>query len=251
MAMVIPGCVMPALLVCTFATPASGDVTDRFSRQIPIDSDTRITVDITIGAVQVTTWDRQEVAVEIVRRAPSAAQLALFPVKVEQGADGLLIRASQPDSGRDAALRADVALKVPADARLQDVSVFEGRIELTGLRGACSAHIERGDIVASGVAGTIRLETAIGNIRLEGATLTPDGMMRLRTFNGDVALELAVRPTDARILALSMGGAITSEIPLTKRERAGPRFGEATLGKGEPVISIDVVNGNVAITVRK
>jgi len=63
-----------------------------------------------------------------------------------------------------------------------------------------------------------------------------------------VTLDLVPRPANARILALSLGGTIASDIPLTRRERWGPRWGEATLGTGEPVISIDVVNGNIAIT---
>jgi hypothetical protein len=86
---------------------------------------------------------------------------------------------------------------------------------------------------------------------VERGSLSRDGLIRLRTFNGDVALELASRPEHARVLALSMGGSIDSEIPLTRRERWGPRWAEATIGDGEPVISVDVVNGNIAITVAK
>lgn len=69
--------------------------------------------------------------------------------------------------------------------------------------------------------------------------------LRLRAFNGDVRLTLAERPANARILALALNGHITSEIPLTMRDTWGPRWGEATLGRGEPVISIDVVTGTV------
>ena len=52
----------------------------------------------------------------------------------------------------------------------------------------------------------------------------------------------------ARILALALNGQITSSIPLTMRDTWGPRWGETTLGKGEPVISLDVVTGSIAIT---
>ena len=66
----------------------------------------------------------------------------------------------------------------------------------------------------------------------------------MRAFNGDVRLTLAERPADARILALALNGTIKSDIPLTLRETWGPRWGETTLGKGEPVISLDVVTGH-------
>jgi hypothetical protein len=244
-----PKLLVSAVLLAAAAIPASADVTDRVARTVALVPGTPITVQITVGQLQITAWDRADVSVEIVRHAPDAQRLARIPAHIENGADGLIVRATQADSGREVSLRTDVVLRVPDSAEVHDATVFEGAIVLSGLRGSCSAHLERGDIVAKQVSGRIRLETSMGAIRLEGATLSPDGMIRLRTFNGDVALGLAATPAHARILALSMGGTIASDIPLTRRERWGPRFGEATIGKGEPTISIDVVNGNVSITV--
>jgi DUF4097 and DUF4098 domain-containing protein YvlB len=238
-------------LAVSIAAPARADVSDRIARVIPILPGTPVSVQITIGHLLVSGWDRNDVSVEIVRRAPDPQQLALIPAHVEQGADGVVVRAVQADGGHDARLRTDVVLRVPSIAQLRDVAVFEGRIELEDLRGACAARLERGEITGMRLSGAVRLETAIGNIRLAAVTLSPRGMMRLRTFNGDVALELTSTPAHARILALSLGGSITSDIPLALKQRWGPRFGEATLGNGEPVISIDVVNGNVAITVAR
>ena len=80
--------------------------------------------------------------------------------------------------------------------------------------------------------------------------LTPQGLLRLRAFNGDVRLTLAEKPTDARILALALNGSIKSEIPLRMKDTWGPRWGEATLGNGEPVISIDVITGRIEIALR-
>jgi DUF4097 and DUF4098 domain-containing protein YvlB len=159
------------------------------------------------------------------------------------------VRAVQAGDGHDAALRTDVVLRLPAGVKIGELTVFEGRVELADLHASCSARVERGDIVARRLGGAIRFETAIGDIRLSDASLTADGLIRLRTFNGDVRLELARAPENARILALSMGGTVTSEIPLNLKDRWGPRFGETTLGTGAPVISIDVVNGHIAITV--
>jgi hypothetical protein len=237
------------LLLILTGAPVHAEVTDRLTRTIPLAPGTAISVHVTIGDIRVTGWDRPEVSIDIVRRAPNTVQLQRIPAVVEETRDGLLVRASQSDGGREATLRADIVLRVPVAAQLREATVFEGRLELTGLNGTSSARVERGDIIAKQVSGSIRLETTMGNIRIDGGTLSPEGMMRLRTFNGDVALALLEKPEHARIMALSMGGTITSDIPLTMKERFGPRFGEATLGKGEPPISIDVVNGNVAITV--
>jgi hypothetical protein len=238
-----------SVLILAAFSQVTADVSDRLVRVISILPGTPVSAQITIGSLVVSGWDRNEVSVEIVRRAGTIPQLSLIPAEVEHGAAGVVIRAVQADGGHDAGLRTDVVLRMPRLAELRDVAMFEGRVELAELRGACSVRVERGEIAARQLSGRIRLETAIGSIRLSGATVTTEGMMRLRTFNGDVALELATIPVHARILALSMGGRITSDIPLTHRQRWGPRFAEATLGSGEPVVSIDAVNGNVAITV--
>jgi DUF4097 and DUF4098 domain-containing protein YvlB len=234
-------------LVLAVAVPASADVTDRLSRSVALAPGTPVSLRVTIGQVQIVAWERPELAVEIVRRAPDASQLTRIPAVIDTTPTAVAITVLQSEDGRNPALRSDIVLRVPAAAKLEEIDVFEGRLDIGGISGSASAHVERGDITMTRVAGTIRAETGMGKIRLERATLSPDGMIRLRTFNGDVTVNLAERPVNARILALSMGGTIASDIPLTRRERWGPRWGEATLGTGEPVISIDVVNGNISI----
>jgi hypothetical protein len=75
-------------------------------------------------------------------------------------------------------------------------------------------------------------------------------MLRLRVFNGPIRVSFDRTPPDARILALTFNGSIASDIPLAMKDKFGPRFGEATLGAGEPVMSIDVVTGDITIRVR-
>jgi hypothetical protein len=48
-------------------------------------------------------------------------------------------------------------------------------------------------------------------------------------------------------MALALNGHIKSDIPLKTRDTWGPRWSETTLGKGEPVISLDVVTGAIEI----
>src|SRR5688500_18401687 len=104
------------------ASPVWADVSDRIARVIPILPGTPVSVQITIGHLLVSGWDRHDVSVEIVRRAPDPQQLALIPAHVEQGADGVVVRAVQADGGHDARLRTDVVLRVPSIAQLRDVA---------------------------------------------------------------------------------------------------------------------------------
>ena len=228
---------------------ARGDTNDRFTKTFPLTAGRPIRVEATVADVTIVGSDRADLAVEIVRHAPSAADLAKYPVTVEDGADALRIAVTQSDEGRDASLRTDISIAGPADAVYQAVRVFEGRVRLTNVRGACDVDLRRGAIDAAAVAGRVRLESGIGSVSVRQAELTRGGMMRLRVFNGPLRVRFARPPASGRILAVTFNGSITSDIPLTMKDKFGPRFGETTIGDGDPVMSVDVVKGDITIAV--
>src|SRR5262249_42151977 len=172
-----------------------------------------------------------------------------FPVTIEARPDGIHVGARQAGDARDAALKSVIAIAAPADAVFETVRVFEGRVRLQNLRRACDVALERGAIEAAGGGGRVRLDAGLGSVDVKSAELTPGGMMRLRVFNGPLRVRFARPPANARILALTFNGTITSDIPLTMRDRFGPRFGEWTIGTGDPVVSMDVVKGDISVAV--
>jgi DUF4097 and DUF4098 domain-containing protein YvlB len=220
---------------------------DKQSRIVSLSAGKRLSIEITVGTVRIEGADRDDAELTIERHAPNDAQLARLPVTIDDTPERVTVRVLQPDGGTDPSLRADVTVRVPRAATIDRVQVLEGRIAVTRFAGTLTADIRRGPIEGQDLSGTLRLEAGIGSVVLTRARLSADGLLRLRAFNGDVRLALAERPADARIMALALNGTIKSDIPLTLRETWGPRWGEATLGKGEPVISLDVVTGTVEI----
>jgi DUF4097 and DUF4098 domain-containing protein YvlB len=245
--------VLAAALIAALAGPsamtrrATADVTDRQSQTVSLPAGKSLSIDVTIGQVRIEGWDRPDAELVVERHAPNAAQFTRVPLAIDDTPARVSIRATQIDNGTNPAFRADVTVRVPRTASLDRVQVVEGRIAIDGVSGRISADIRRGPIEGRNISGTVRLEAGIGSITLTGARLSADGLLRLRSFNGDVRLTLAERPVDARIMALALNGTITSDIPLTRRDSWGPRWAETTLGKGEPVISLDVVTGMIAI----
>jgi DUF4097 and DUF4098 domain-containing protein YvlB len=231
----------------TVARSAKVDVTDRQTQTIPLPSGKTLSIEVTIGTVRIDGWDKPDVEIVVERRAPAPAQLARVPLVIEDLPAKVSIRALQSDNTTDPALRADVTVRVPRHAVIERVQVLEGRIAIEGFSGSLTADIRRGPIDGKTLSGTLRLEAGIGTVTLTDTRLSPNGLLRLRSFNGDVRLTLAERPADARIMALALNGHVTSDIPLTRRETWGPRWGETTIGKGEPVISLDVVTGLIEI----
>jgi len=231
-------------LLCSGESPAVA-AADRQSRTVALPADRSLLIDISIGTIRIEGSDRNTAEIVIERDAPTAEALSRIPVAIEETPSLVSVRAVQADGAADPSLRTAVVVRLPRTAIVDRVQIAEGRLTITGFTGRLTAEVRRGPIEGSDVSGTLRLETGIGSIALTKARLLPNGLLRLRTFNGDVRVTLAERPADARILALALNGHIKSDIPLTMRDSWGPRWGEATLGKGEPVISIDVVTGNV------
>ncbi len=236
-----------ALIVALALPQFAAAATDRQTRLLALPPTGTLHIEITIGNVEIEGSPRTDAAIEIVRHAPNDEALQRIPIEIEETANDIRVRGRQTDGGTDPAFRTDITLRVPLSARIGSVRVLEGRLRLSNLQGAINADVRRGAISATDISGTIRLETGIGDITVERAKLSPDGLLRLRAFNGDVRLLLAERPPDARVMALALNGTIESAIPLTMKDTWGPRWGEATLGKGEPVISLDVVTGKIEI----
>jgi hypothetical protein len=231
----------------TLAPSAMADATDRQAQTVPLPPGKTLSIEITVGSVRIEGSDRADAEIIVERHAPTSAELARVPLTINDIPERVIVRALQTENTTDPVLRADITVRLPRTAAIDHVQVMEGRIVIEGFSGRISADIRRGPIDGKDLSGTLRLEAGIGSVTLSGARLSEGGLLRLRSFNGDVRLSLVARPIDARILALSLNGQIKSDIPLRMRDTWGPRWGETTLGKGEPVISIDVVTGSIEI----
>jgi hypothetical protein len=220
---------------------------DSQTRVVPLPAGKPLSIEVTVGTIRIEGWDKPDAEIAIERHAPTTAQLETIPIVVDDTPSRAGIRVIQANGGTDPALRSDITVRVPRSAVIDRVQVLEGRITITRFSGTLTADIRRGSIEGKDLSGTLRLESGIGSVIVTGARLSADGLLRLRAFNGDVRLTLAERPADARIMALALNGHITSQIPLTMKTTWGPRWGETTLGKGEPVISLDVITGTIEI----
>lgn len=235
--------------VTALAAPARAEVVDRVSRTLPLPPGTPVFIDATIADLTIVGSDRPDVVIEIVRRAPASTDFAKFPPGIDAAGGAVRIAVVQAGDGKDASLKAEITISAPATAVFQAIRVFEGKVKLTNLRTAADVDLRRGPIDATGLAGRIRLEAGIGSVDVKQSELTAGGMMRLRVFNGPVRVRFPRTPANGRILAVTFNGSLTSDIPLTLKDKFGPRFGEATLGSGDPVLSIDDVKGDISIRI--
>lgn len=239
---------LASILATTLPVQPSSSAEDRITRRFAADDVRSIAVTATVGQITITGWSRPEIVVEVERRTPTPDAESRVPVTVTVDAGVLRVAAGQLGTGRDPRLVTDVTLRVPTLAKVGPVDLFEGRITIEGLAGQVRARVERGRIAGDRLGGQVRLETVSGDIGLTAVRLDEGGLVRCRTFNGSVTVRFAEAPADARILALTLNGVVTSTLPLSERGGFGPRFREATIGRGTRLVSIDVVRGDIAIS---
>lgn len=237
-------------LACLAVATSAAAATDRQTRTFTWSADRLLSLDITVGRIRIEGSTRTDVELVVQRSAPTTEALSRVPLTVQESADRVDISLVQADRATDPTITTDVVLRVPATARLDRVRIVEGPLVVERFTGMLTADVRRGDIQGTQLAGTLRLETGIGSITLTATRLEPSGLLRLRAFNGHVRLRMPGPPADARVLALALNGTIDSDLPLTVRDSWGPHWSEATLGKGEPVLSIDVVTGTIEIRTR-
>lgn len=204
----------------------------------------RGSLQITLGDADVRLVGSPRTTVQISSLTPGDAASAR-DVSMSEDADGVLRigHASDARSTRRVRVRIDAPASLPVT-----LQVSHGAVRLEDMSARVSVRVVRGSIASRGLRGRTRLEVESGSIAAEAVRLSDAHSLKCRTFNGDVTVALAAAPVDARVLVLTLNGAIRSTLPLVTRAAFGPRFGETTIGLGAHVLSVDVVRGDVSIT---
>lgn len=164
------------------------------------------------GAIEVHSWDRDEVEVEVEKRAMEQRLVDAIKIDAQQDGQRITVRVTGPDeSGERRGIQVGVSFSPSARLRValprntqltaltHDGSItiedVEGKISLTTHDGSVRASRLAGDVTIRSGDGSIRVDRAEGTLDLE----TEDGSMtlrarpsvlRARTGDGSIRLEL-------------------------------------------------------------
>lgn len=186
------------------------------------------------GAIEVRSWDRGDISVEIVRRAATAEEAKALEVRTTQDGNRILVEA--PDDGDRRRVihigtwvseRVSLIVRVPRtvtlDARTGDGSItvadLDGRLTLrTGdgaIRGerldaAVLAHTGDGSIGITDARGRFDLDTGDGSIRVSARVEN----LSARTGDGSVSIDAADGSTMTGDWSVTTGdGSVTMSVP--------------------------------------
>lgn len=213
------------------------------------------------GSIEVHSWDRPEIEVEIEKRAMDQALLEQITVAVEQQGDRVQVTVTGPSRAESrgitvgvhispsARLRVAMPRRATLTARTDDgairVEAIEGRLVLrsgdgsiTGerLAGEVEARTDDGAIRFTGVEGALDLETGDGSVTVEGRP------SRLRAESGDGGIR--VRADDGTTLAgdwdiVTRDGSVTLTLPETFAAEIDAETGDGSIRSSHPGLAAD------------
>jgi DUF4097 and DUF4098 domain-containing protein YvlB len=245
-------CALLVLAVSAHASDHSGSMTEEFHHTYTVPADGRIELDNINGDVHIASWDRNEVKVDAVKYANSKERLDEAKIEIEVRDNSVAIRTKYPDHNQTFNLGShnnpagvEYTLTVPRAARLDEIKLIDGELDINGVSGEVHASCINGRLEAHNLAGRSDLSTING--RLEAHFDQLPAHVELNSVNGSLALTI---PSDskAEIEASTVSGNISNDFGLhVNRHQYVGRDLRGRLGGGGTQIKLDSVNGKIEI----
>jgi hypothetical protein len=250
---VLSACALFILTVAAQASDHRGAFTEEFHQTYALTSDGRVELDNINGAVHISTWDQNEVKVDAVKYADSKERLEQARIDIDSGKDHLSIRTKYPDhdltfnwDSHNNPASVEYTLTVPRTARLDEIKLINGSLDVTGATGEVHASCINGRLEAHNLSGRADLSTINGHLdakfdQLRGSSL------ELKSVNGSVELTI---PSDskAEIEASTVSGGIDNDFGLHVNHHSFVGHDlRGELGNGGPRIKLSNVNGRIEI----
>ena len=251
---VVLGIFLAVLLNVALARGSENDslVTEEFHHTYPLSASGRIELQNINGAVHITAWDQNEVKVDAVKRAHTEERLKDAEIRVEAHVDTISIETHYREQdenwhdGRNNPASVEYTLTVPRNARLDEIKLINGGLDVTGVTGEVHASCINGKLTARGLAGEAKLATINGPLDATFDRL-PAASVELSSINGPLELTM---PSDAKasIEATTVHGGIDNDFGLhTNDHRFVGHDMRGELGGGGAKIRLNNVNGPIHV----
>lgn len=225
-------------------------VREEFHQTYPLSANGRIELDNINGSVHISVWDQNQVKLDAVKWARDQERLKNIEIRVNARPDTISIethyRESDEGWGRHTHNNpgsVEYTLTVPRSARLDEIKLINGALDVSGVTGEVRASCINGRLTARGLGGRARLETINGTLNAEFEHLQNE--IDLSSVNGSLHLTL---PSDAKasIEASTVHGGIDNDFGLhTNNHHFVGHDMRGDLGGGGTEIRLHNVNGSI------
>jgi hypothetical protein len=202
-----------ALAGCEVNLNSEG-IVSRETKRFEVSGVPEVTLETFDGAIEIHSWDRNEVEVEVERRAMEQQLVDDMIVTAEQDGNRVVVKVTRPGRGDEGFSGVQIGVHFSPSARLRvavprnsqlAATSGDGAITIEDVTGKIALTTNDGSVRASRIGGALVVRSGDGSIRLdrvEGAldietedgSITLNGKpttMRARTSDGTIRLEVA------------------------------------------------------------
>jgi DUF4097 and DUF4098 domain-containing protein YvlB len=242
------GAFLGSLLALLLAIPAHAQVTQEFHRTVSLPANGRVSLDNVNGNVEITGWERNEVQIDVVKRARDQQRLDEASIEVEAGSDYVRIHTQYPQ-GRTNNNPASVnyTLHVPQNARLEHISLVNGSLTIQKVTGDVTANLVNGKASVRDLTGEASISSVNGSVEGNFTSLNNVRQIKFKSVNGSINVGLPASP-NADVNASTVNGSIKSDFPLTVQGSFSGHSLHGTLGSGGTHIELSNVNGSIHLS---
>jgi len=234
------------------ASDRQGTVTEEFHQVYPLSAEGRVELENINGPVHISSWDRNEVKVDAIKRAWNKERLDEAKIAISSRPDSLSIRTEYPghdntfwNDRHDNPASVEYTLVVPRRARLDEIKLVNGSLDIQDVAGEVRASCVNGRLQARNLGGRTDLGTVNGELDASMSRL-PSSALELSAVNGTLRLTL---PSDAKaeLEASTVSGGISNDfgLPVSRQFVGHSLRGE--LGGGGTHVRLSNVNGRIEI----
>lgn len=256
-------------IFASMQTLFAGEIRERFEKTYPLQAGGEFRLKNTNGAVQITSWDRNEVKIEaekVVRaRNHDEAERIMKEIEINvRESEGLVdVDTRLPRrhdggfwdwvfSGGGTSIEVTYWITVPAQVNLSAESV-NGEVRARDISGRIDLETTNGRVEVINAAGSVNAQTTNGAIAVALTKVTPGGTMRFHTTNGRIEAEF---PPDfsAEVSASTTNGHVDCDFPMTIQGRIRRTSLEGRIGSASSStsgrVTFRTTNGSIAIRKR-
>src|SRR5579863_10533846 len=211
-----------ALFILALGAQASdhrGALTEEFHQTYALTADGRVELDNINGAVHISSWERNEVKVDAVKYADTKERLDEARIEIDASKNSISIRTKYPShdqtwnwGSHNNPAGVEYTLTVPRTARLDEIKLINGSLDIAGVSGEVHASCINGRLEAHNLAGRANLSTINGRLDARFDELA-GSRVELNSVNGSVDLTI---PSDskAEVEASTVSGGIDNDFGL-------------------------------------
>ena len=246
-------CALLILALGAHAADHRGALTEEFHQTYALTADGRVELDNINGDVHISSWDRNEVKVDAVKYADTKERLDEAKIEIDARNDSISLRTKYPNhdhnwtwGSHNNPAGVEYTLTVPRKARLDEIKLINGELDINGVSGEVNASCINGRLEAHNLAGRARLSNINGRLDARFDQLSGQ-RVELNSVNGSVDLTI---PSDsnAEVEATTVSGGINNDFGLhVNHHRFVGHDLRGELGSGGTHIRISNVNGRIEV----